>query len=427
MMLRNLHSSIRSFINDSSVYVLVNIINKVIPFILLPIIIRALNPEDFGKYSLFLTVEGLLLPIITLNLSVALSKHYYVKNINLKRYMSTIFFGMLLISAVFYAVVRFLPESVISITGLEKNYFVLAIFTAFIGAFVAMLLNLFRLQRKPISYGVYIVVQSLFLLIVVILFVNISPDFSTIVKAKVFAMIVFFVGSVVFLIRMDLFAIEFDLSWFKKAFKFSFPTVLYSMSAIVFVSSDRFLIENFVGLTELGYYAAIYQLASIVSLLGLSVNSAWMPWLFENLEKKDASINVTIVKLSYGLIAVFICIGFIFSILFPFLAEIFLPVELHSYIWLGNLIIGGFVFEAIYLIVSPYLYYVEKTVYNFYIGFFVAVFNVSINYIYIPTFGISAAAYSMFFSWLLLAILFFCASMRSYKMPWFYFLNSNNG
>ena len=77
-MLNNIPNSIKSFLSDSSIYFLVNIINKAIPFLLLPIIIRLLNAEDFGKYSLFLTIEGLLIPIITLNLSVGLSKHYFV-------------------------------------------------------------------------------------------------------------------------------------------------------------------------------------------------------------------------------------------------------------------------------------------------------------------------------------------------------------
>lgn len=425
-MLKNIPNSIKSFVSDSSVYVLVNIINKVIPFILLPIIIRLLNAEDFGKYSLFLTIEGLLIPIITLNLSVALSKHYFVKEINLKKYMSTIFFGMLLISLIFYLIILLIPGSIIAISGMEKYYFSLAIFTAFIGAFIAMILNLFRLQRKPISYGVFLIFQSLFLLLVVIIFINFNPNFDTIINAKVFAMIVFLIASIILLLKIKLISIDFDMFWFKKAFKFSLPTVFYSMSAIVFISSDRFLIENFLGFAELGYYAATYQLASLISLLGMSVNAAWMPWLFENLEKNDNKINITIVKLSYTLIAMFIFIGFIFSIIFPFLAKIYLPENFHPYIWLGYLFIGGFVLEAIYLIVSPYLYYVEKTIYNFYIGIFIAAFNISINYIYIPIYGISAAAYSMFFSWLLLALLFFYASKKNYKMPWLYFLKKTS-
>ena len=421
-MLINIPNSIKHFISDSSIYVLVNILNKAIPFILLPVIIRILNAEDFGKYSLFLTIEALLIPIITLNLSAALSRHYFVKEINLKKYISTIFFGMLMISLIFYLFLRLIPDSIISISGMEKYYFSFAVITAFTGAFAAMILNLFRLQRKPISYGVFIIFQSLFLLLVIIIFINLKPNFDTIINAKIFAMIVFFIVSIILLLKIKLISIDFDMFWFKKAFKFSLPTVLYSMSAIVFISSDRFLIEKFLGFEVLGYYAATYQLASIISLLGMSVNAAWMPWLFENLEKNDNEVNLIIVKLSYTLIVLFIVIGSIFSLIYPFLAKIYLPNDFHPYISLGYLFIGGFVLEAIYLIVSPYLYYVEKTIYNFYIGFFIAAFNLTINYIYIPIYGINAAAYSMFFSWLLLALIFFYTSNKNYKMPWLYFL-----
>ncbi len=94
-MLKGIPQTVKSFINDSAIYVFVNILNKAIPFLLLPVIVRLLSREDFGKYSLFLTIEGLLIPIVTLNLSSGLSKHYFLANIDLKKYLSTIFFGML--------------------------------------------------------------------------------------------------------------------------------------------------------------------------------------------------------------------------------------------------------------------------------------------------------------------------------------------
>ena len=51
----NIPNSIKSFFSDSSVYMLVNIINKVIPFILLPLIIRLLNAtKDQYRYRIML-------------------------------------------------------------------------------------------------------------------------------------------------------------------------------------------------------------------------------------------------------------------------------------------------------------------------------------------------------------------------------------
>ena len=418
----NIPKSVKSFFSDSSLYMLVNIINKAIPFILLPFVIRLLSAEDFGKYSLFLTLEGLLIPIITLNLSVGMAKHYFIERIDLRKDISTVFFGMLFFSVIFFVFTLFIPSHIITLSGFGKFYFGIAIWSAFIGACIAMLLNLFRLQKKPFFYGAFLISQSVFLLLAVLICVNLRADFESIIFAKIFAMIVFFIASITLLRRFDLFSIDFDFFWFRRAFRFSVPTVVYSMSAIVFVSSDRFLIEAYLGLAELGYYAATYQLASIISLLGMSVNAAWMPWLFENLAKNDHATNITIVKLSYALMAIFIFIGSVFSIVYSFLAVILFPEDFHPYIWLGQLFIGGFVLEAIYLIVSPYLYYVEKTIYNLYIGIIVAALNLTANYIFIPIYGVSAAAYSMVLSWLLLALLFFTASNINYRMPWLFFL-----
>lgn len=414
--------SISRFLSESIIYVLVNILNKAIPFILLPIIVRMVSTDDFGKYSLFLTIEVMLIPVITLNLPAALSRHYYVKDLDLKSYISTIFWGMLVIALPFFGVLLLVPAEWISQLSIEKKYLELAFFVSFVGAFIAMILNLFRLQRKPLQYGAYIIFQSLFLLLTVIVFLKFEASFHKIVEAKVCVMAVLMILSLGLLKKKNLIAFQFDKEWFTKAFRFSLPTMLYSLTAVVFVSSDRFLIEKFLSIEALGYYAAIYQLGSIMSLLGMSVNAAWMPWLFENLEKKNAQIDLMVVKFSYALIGLFLLLGIVFALLFPFLSKLVLPENFYEYIPVVYPIIGGFVFEAIYLIVSPYLYYVEKTQYNFYIGAVVAIVNVVMNFLLIPVYGIVAASYAMFVSWLLLAFLFFIFSYINYKMPWFYFL-----
>jgi O-antigen/teichoic acid export membrane protein len=184
------------------------------------------------------------------------------------------------------------------------------------------------------------------------------------------------------------------------------------------LSSDRFLIKHFLGVEEVGYYAAIFQLASIMSILGVSVNAAWMPWLFENLKKNNEKTKLFIVKLSYALIACFLLFGFIFCIIYPFIAKLILPINYHPYISIAYPIIMGSVFEAIYLIVSPYTFYVEKTKYNGFIGSVIAILNVSLNLFLIPIIGLNGAAYSFLTSWVLLALMFFVFSAHVYPMPW---------
>jgi O-antigen/teichoic acid export membrane protein len=110
--------------------------------------------------------------------------------------------------------------------------------------------------------------------------------------------------------------------------------------------------------------------------------------------------------------------GFIACIVFPFFAKIILPLQYHPHLSIAYPIILGFAAQGIYFIVSPYVFYKEKTQYNAYIGGFVAIVNVTLNFLLIPQIGIKGAAYAALVTWVLLASLFFIFSAKVHKMPW---------
>ncbi len=410
--------NLKSFLSDSTVYTFINLINKIIPFVLLPIIIRMVSAEDFGVYSIFTTLESSLIPIVTLNMPAALSRHYYLESINLKEYISTIILSMLVVCALFFCIVLFIPENLTNKIGLSAHYVVIAVLTASAIGVINMLSSFYRLQHKPWYYGMFNIGQSLLLLSVILLFCSIRGNFIMLIIGRIIYTAVF-TGITIFLFyNSKLLDFEFNWEWLKRILNFSIPTVIYSISAFIFLSSDRFLIKHFLGIENVGYYTAIFQLASIISILGVSVNAAWMPWLFENLKKNNKETKLFIVKLTYALISCFLLIGFIFCLIYPFVAKFILPIYYHPYINIAYPIIIGSVFEAIYLIVSPYILYVEKTKYNGFIGLGIAIINVSLNLILIPIYGLNGAAYSFLTSWVLLALLFFVFSAQVYPMPW---------
>ena len=413
-----LSKNLKSFLSDSIIYTFLNILNKAIPFILLPIIVRLVSTEIYGSYALFIVLESLLIPIISLNIHVAISTHYYLDNINLKEYVSTIVLAFFGLTTIFFGIVLMLPESIILLSGLTKDFFLLAIFTASIMGLISMVSNLYRLQRKPWQYGFYSLGQSILLLTTILAFCLWMPNFLMLVLGRVTFAILFFTTTIFILFRSNFLTFTFSKNWFKRALKFSVPTAFYSLSAFIFLSSDRFLINYFLGKEEVGLYSAIFQLASVVSVISMSLNAAWMPWLFENLKKNDKETNTFIVKLSYALICGFLLIGVVACLIFPFFARIVLPLEYHVHLIIAYPIIMGFVGQGIYFIVSPYIFYKEKTQYNAYIGGTVAIINVVLNAILIPKLGIQGAAYAALVTWSLLAILFFIFSVKVHEMPW---------
>ncbi len=421
----NFSNNLKSFLKDSTIYTLLNLLNKAIPFLLLPIIVRILSTEDFGKYSLFLNLEAMLIPLVTLNLPAALSRHFYDKEIILSKYLSTLLISLILLCLLFFLTGFIIPDFIIGLTGLTKDLFQIAIISASVGGILAMFSNLFRLQRKPWLYGLISISQSVLLFVFIFVFISITPTFEMIIYSKISYLILFLLIVLILLSKYDYLEKVCNQEYFNKALKFALPTVIYSISAFIFSSSDRFFINYYLGTEEVGYYSAIFQLTSLISVIGMSINAAWIPWLFENLSKKDDSLNIFIVKLSYGLICAFIFIGVSFIFLFPVIAKIVLPLSFHQYIYLSIPIIIGFVFEGIYLIVSPYLFYAEQTKYNGFIGIFIAIINVILNIILIPKLGLLGSAITTATTWALLALIFFIFSNRVYPMPWLYFMSKS--
>jgi len=359
------------------------------------------------------------MPIVTLNVYSSISKHFYENNLELKKYNSTILLTLPMLACIFVGILYLLPKSIHEDIDLTRDVLYAAIVTSSLGAAIVYTGVLFRLKRKPFLYGKYHISQSTFLLILMLAFSYYKPDYKMLVIAKTTHVFVLFIASIVLLYLNKDFLFKYNITYLTKAIRLSFPTVIYSLSAFIFVMSDRLLITHFYGPKELGYYAAISQIAAAISILTASFNAAWMPWLFENLKKNSKEVNLSIVRLSYLLMFLFLVLGLLFCLVYPIIARLILTEEFYPYISASYLIILALSFQGVYLIVSPYVFYSEKTKYNALIGVCVAIINVSLNIILIPKYNIWGASISYFISWLSLSIFFFYYSSKFHPMPWF--------
>lgn len=418
----NQPSSIKSFVTESTIYTIFNVVNKAIPFLLLPYITRIVTTEDFGYYSLFITVETMIIPLVSMNTHVAISSHFY-KDVKLKEYISTVVFMLVGFCIIFLFLLSNLPSVVTQWIGISKNHLYYVVIIATFMALFSLISNLFRLQRDPKSYGWFTILNSLFLFLFIIGATLIKGDRDYIIGGRLFFTIAFFVFCIKYLIKKDFIGLTIVKAYLKLIIKFSLPTVIYSLSAFLFLLSDRFLINHYLGKTAVGLYSGIFQIASIISILCTSFNAAWMPWLFDKLKTSSVSEYPSIVKISYFLMSLFIIISLAYSMIYGLIVSVILPDIYHEYIYIGYPLIFAYAFEGIYLIVSPYIFYKEKTKYNGYIGLLVAVVNISLNVILIPHLGIYGAALSTLFTWISLALLFFIFSNKVFPLPWLNFFH----
>ena len=410
--------SFKHFLKQSSGYVLCNLLEKLVPFILLPIIVRKISVEEYGEYSFFLTLESVLIPIISLNLSNCIYREYYKNKNNLSFYISNLFYGYLIIGLIMlipYLIIVFVGDKFI---GFPHHLYFCLFLTSFLFHFCDIISLICRVKQKVLYYGGWQISKSLLLLLLMIASLYISENYTALVYARATTFIVVFITAIVVLSKKRMLWKRFDKELFIYMINFSLPTVIYSLSSFVFSFSDRFFIRGFLGNEMLGIYSGIYQLSAAISILVTALNAAWMPWLFDKLSKNEENGKREVVKISYAVICGFLIVGIIWGSLFPFLSSKILTTEYSAYSGIAWFFIFAFVMHGIYCIVSPYTYYTKKTKVNAKIGMISAVFNVILNFILTPLFGIVGPALSLFFTWFIQALLFFVYSNYYYPMPW---------
>ncbi len=417
--LKVLFNAANGFFKDSSIYFVVNMLNKAIPFVLLPIITGIVSAEEYGKYALFMTTIMVLRPLIGLSLESGITKHFFDFDASkLKVYFSNILKFQLGFSSFLFFVFFLLLAGDTVLFGLEKELLLLALLCAGLTAIFNNLSAYLIVKKLAILYGKVIISNSLVLFLLIIFLLQYIPNSVGIIYGRFITAVLFVVIAFFIFKRHNLLSRTFDQPLFKKAVNYSTPVIFHSFSAIIFIASDRYLIEYFLGTEQVGYYSVIFQISSIISIVAASMNAAWVPWIFEKLKRNDEGEKKEIVKFSYALKAGFVVLGAVFCLFVPLIVKLLLKPEYYDYVDLSPFFVCGFILQGLYFVVVPYIFYTEKTRYLAYYSFTASLFNIVLNLYLIPIYGLHGAAFASVISWGILYILTFAKSVRLYSMPW---------
>ena len=76
---------------DSLVYTFADVINKAIPFLLLPVLTHYLAPDDYGVIAAFGSFMGVVSMFISLSMNGAVSVNYYIlEKSELAKYVASV-------------------------------------------------------------------------------------------------------------------------------------------------------------------------------------------------------------------------------------------------------------------------------------------------------------------------------------------------
>lgn len=389
-----------------------SILQKCMPFVLLPILTRLLSVEDYGIYSVYTAWLTIFSTVCTLNLHLGVfnnGMHRFPKEKNIytnsMMLISTILIsGCILLSNVF-------KQLLITLTGLEWHYilclFIQILFQQFFNLWLAHERYVYHFKRLLEIISAYCAISILFPFLAAYLF---GKNALSIILAGLIANVV--LGTICCIDSTIKAKGIIKIKYIRYAVLFNIVLLPHYLSSVVLGQVDRTMINSMCGTAQVAIYSTAYTFALAFNFAVTSINSAIVPWTYEaigrgDFKKLNRAIDILIIGCGVCLL------GFILAV--PEGMKIFLPEIYYEAIKLIPPIAISSFFIFLYNIFANIEFYFETKFFISISSVFAALTNVFLNYIFIPQYGYQAAAYTTGFCYGLYALFHFINVRRIKK------------
>jgi len=388
-------------------YTICSFIIKGLSFLTTPIFTRMMSKTEIGQFSVMASWISILGVTITLNLSnsVPIAKYDYKDKVD--SYLSSIAILGLLTTGLFYLMCLPFRAKITEFISIPNYALLVMIAFVMVNPAIEILYCKLRVQYEYKPVILLTILSSSFS-------VGLSLLLVRILENKLFGRVI---GYYLPLLIIDLFVMLyiickgkcFSLNQCKYGMAICIPMVFHSLAGNLMHTSDRIMIQSFCESESVALYSVAYSGALLVNIIRNSMESAWDPWVFDMIDKGRRQ---EIKKYSYLYITFFalLCMAIVA------VAPEFL------YIMGGD----GYV-EAMYVVPPVVMAYYCSMIYSLYggverfykkqkifpiIAAVCAIANIGLNFIFVPTYGYIAAAYTTLFSCFLEMILHYFYSLK---------------
>lgn len=409
---------IRSF----GIYTIAKVINSCIPFFLLPILTKYLNPGEYGITSMIITVSSFVMPIVTLKIEDAVVRRYYYDERTINIYLWNSISIVLIMTAITNISMLFISNYLASFT--EIPYYIYYFLPAFclLSFFKTVFLYYLQVRQKATYFGVYSIMLTLLEFgTAILLVVYLDMGWKGQALAMLVGALIAAIYAIVYMIKNNLIKIKYDKKSIIHAINYGSWLIPAGIGGASMIMANRMFLTKMVSIEETGLYGVATSFAGLIAFVTVSFNNAFVPWLFPKLNKNDENIKKKIVKVSYAymlglFLLVFVIYYFVKLIIPIFINERFYSADKHL-LWL----LIGYAFQGCYFMVTNYIMYVEKTKYTTYITIISGLLSVLLNYTLISIIGAVGASVAFAITFMLFFIFTWILSAKLYSMPWISF------
>jgi len=398
---------------DTIIYGLATLSERVVSFLLLPLLTKTLSQELYGIWTQMIVTISLLLNIVLIGAPSAIVK--FLSGMKDRVRMSKIFHVLLTLSLINILIVIiffyiFAPSLSILMFGNVYLYKFVYLFSFFllVEALFELFTALIRTCRKIKLLSLYYILKHVLRVTLLAIFILVfHTDFFT----AIFFVIIFQLFLIILIYIKDIFKelglyVSFYNIDLKRILNFSLPLIPYTLMFWSNNFVDRYFILHILNIKEVSVYAVSYSFAAIIGIFYSILGFTMYPYMAKAWNEGNKRKVIRILER-----------GFEYYFLFAFPTLIFLTIlnrplikifTTDAYISSAKLILWigmGIIMLGIYQLTIYPILLMEKTLLNLKILGMAMVVNIILNALLIPHIGILGASISTFISNCILAIL----------------------
>jgi O-antigen/teichoic acid export membrane protein len=385
-------------------------------FLTIPIFTRILTPSDYGLASVYLSWVSILTIIIGLNLNTSITRGRFDYKDDYDNFVSSIMFLSLLIFGGYLLLFVVFQSLISRLSGFESIIIFLMLVHAYFAFVKKSIITKFRVlyQYKKISViSIIISLLGVVLSIVLILLVFNNQPYIGKILGNASLIIVFGILFLFYLIKKGFNKSIINKSYWKYALLLSLPLMVHALSSIVNAQFDRIVINYYIDSETTGLYSFAYNIGMIISVLTMSLDQAWSPWVYETMDKgeyikvKDkGKIYRTIYTVLFG--------GLL--LISPEIIRIMAEESYWSALEIIPFIFLGYYFSYMYTLEVKTEFYFKRTGLISVASIFAAIINIILNLIFVPRYGYVAAAATTTISFFFLFIFHYLITSKVLKV-----------
>jgi O-antigen/teichoic acid export membrane protein len=409
-------------IKNTAYYTIGNFVTKALSFILLPLYLKYLSPDDYGIVNSMQVFSGIIVIFLTLGLERSIYRLFfdYKTESSKKDFLGTISISIVAISILICSLLFLLTQP---IGNIYKSipfspYYVYAIITAFFSTFELVPLISFQVKQQADKFLLFSLLLLAVKVLPVIWFVIFMEEGAVgMLKGAM-------VGgglSLLFLIPLTIKEINltFNTQIFKKTLHYCLPLVPYVLSAWVVTMSDRIFIERYFGTYSVGIYSLGYKIGQLVQFVAVAVLMAYNPLFYKlaNSEDKEQA-KLKIFHANNILVLFMLLITFSVALLSKDIIYLFFDKEYQATYEVIPLIAFGAFFIQLISLQNLSFHQNKKTLVIMYINLIAAGINIVLNFLLIKKFGYLGAAWATLITQILFFLIVYHIAKRYYFIPY---------